>query len=127
MNLYTRYLADRLRDRRLQTFIAQWDTLENVVIQVYKSNQVTPADEADYQTVRRWFNKQYRRWEAPLRPHWQQALVGGRPASADPFRRLTRADSAHAFLGDWEAMQNLPAAREALNRLVQERTGTAAR
>jgi hypothetical protein len=37
----------------------------------------------------------------------------------DPFLRLLAAEQASDFVGDWEAMQYLPAAREALNLYIQ--------
>lgn len=118
MNPFTRFLAARLADPSLQALIRAWDELEALVIRVYKSGQATPEDEATYAHVRAWLTRHYAAWAPALQPHWQAALVAGIPAPGDPFLRLTAAVSALDFVGDWEAMQNLPAAREALNRLV---------
>ncbi len=122
MNPFTHFLARQLRPRQLQALIDYWDTLEALIIQVYKTHSATAADEADYRRVRAWLQRYYPTWEEALRPHWQKAQVGGRPADHDPFQRLIAPESVAAFVTDWEAMQTLPAAREALNRLILAQT-----
>lgn len=118
MNLFTRFLRQWSRDPDLETLVEQCDALEALIIRVYKGGQATAADEAEYQALRGWMEANYPSWQPLLLPLWQEATVAGKPAATDPFLRLTAANSAQAFVGDWEAMQHLPAAREALNRLV---------
>lgn len=118
MNPFTRFLAARLANPSLQAFIREWDELEELVIRVYKTGQATAEDEAAYAWVRARLVEHYATWAPSLQPFWQAARVAGALAHSDPFVRLTTATAATDFVGDWEAMQNLPAAREALNQLV---------
>ncbi len=123
MNLFTRYLRQWMGDEDdLQPLIQHLDALERLVIRVYKGGAATPADEAEYGKIRLWLTEYYPPWQEELRPYWQQATVGGRPATEDPVLRVLQAEAAAALVGDWEAMQNLPAIREAVNRLVLARS-----
>lgn len=119
MNRFTQFLQQWLHPADpAAPLIAHLDALEALVIRVYKSNDAAAADEAEYSKLRTWLEENYPRWQEALTPHWQQSLVGGRPAAEDPVLRLLQAETARDFAGDWGAMQNLPAVREALNRLI---------
>lgn len=118
MNPFTRFLSQWSQDRDLAALIARWDVVEALAVRVYKARQATAEDEAAYQAARDFLQIHYPAWAERLRPYWQQALVGGRPAQSDPFYRLLAAERAQDFVGDWEALQHLPAAREALNQLL---------
>lgn len=120
MNLFTKYLSRNRKDKSLQTLIENWDQLEILVITVFKSQENSVDDEAVYAQTRAWLLENYPRWESDLEPLWRQTLVGGEPAPEDPFRRIFRAEKSAEFLTDWVALQNLAAAREALNRLLQQ-------
>lgn len=123
MNRFTHFLKQWVDDEEeLGLLIQHLDALEALVIRVYKGKAATPADEAEYGKIRRWLEKHYPAWQEELRPYWQQALVGGRPAPEDPVLRILRAPAAAGLVGDWGAMQNLPAVRESLNRLVLARS-----
>lgn len=123
MNRFTRFLRQWSSDEEeLGLLIQHLDALEALVIRVYKGKAATPADEAEYGKIRLWLEAHYPAWQDALRPYWQEALVGGRPAAEDPVSRILRAPAAANLVGDWGAMQNLPAAREALNRLVLARS-----
>lgn len=124
MSRFTDFLRQWLGDEEdLALLIQHLDALEALVIRVYKGQAASPADEAEYGKIRLWLERHYPAWQEELRPHWQQALVGGRPASQDPVLSVLAAETAAGLIGDWEAMQNLPAVREALNRLVLARSG----
>lgn len=123
MNLFTHYLAQPLRHRALRRFIAGWDTLESLIIHTYKAGQVDPADSVAHGQVRQQLLRAYPRWQGRLAPFWRAALVGGVPCPSDPFERLLAPAALADFVDDWTAMQHLPAAREALNRLVLALTG----
>lgn len=122
MNLFTRFLSRDNNNTALTDLVSHWDQLEILVITVFKTKQVTAEDRAVYAAVHRWLTDNYPAWEADLVPLWQETLVGGELAPEDPFRRIFRAQHADTFLEDWVAMQNLAAAREALNRLIQLKT-----
>lgn len=117
-NLFTRFLTRRNKNHALSELVTRWDSLEILVITVYKSQTVTEEDLQTYATLRPWFVKHYPAWEKSLEPLWRPTLVGGKRAPEDPFRRIFSAETANHFLTDWVAMQNLAAAREALNKLV---------
>jgi hypothetical protein len=120
MNIVTRALAQKIKDEELKAWIVQWDALEALVIRVYKGKAVSMEDRDEWARLNPWLIQAYPRWEAALRPHWQKALLAGEPARVDPFRRLLGVAQAEEFAGSWEAMQTLPAAREAINRLLLE-------
>jgi hypothetical protein len=57
--------------------------------------------------------------ERPDRARGEYGLWVGRPAERNPFEEILGRPTASAFVGDWGAMQTLPAARQALNSLLQ--------
>ncbi|MBK9049744.1 MAG: hypothetical protein IPL78_02130 [Chloroflexi bacterium] len=118
MNPFTRFLSRNQPDKALNRLIEQCDRLEALVIRVFKGNEATQADEQEYAALRAWFQANYANWQDKLKPHWQQVLAGGKPPEQDPVLRLLAAAAAHDFVGDWGAMQHLPAVREALNRFI---------
>lgn len=125
MNLFTRYLTRRNnKNASLQQFVDHWDALELLIITVFKSKQATNEDRQTYARLRTALTDSYPHFADALQPLWKPALVGGVPAPEDPFRRLFVHDSAEKFIGDWVAMQNLAAAREALNWLVLQQTAS---
>lgn len=118
MNPFTRAILYRKKDRRMSDFVQHWDSLEALVIRVYKAGGASPQDEREFQQAHAWLEKHYLRWQAGLQPYWQATRIGGEPASEDPFASLIARQRAQDFAGDWRAMQNLPAAREALNEFL---------
>ncbi|MEW5986230.1 MAG: hypothetical protein AB1791_06320 [Chloroflexota bacterium] len=120
MNPFTRFLAGRMADHPLLDFIIHWDALEALVIRVYKGQGATAADETEYHVLHTWLREHYPTWREHLQVYWPKALIGGRPADSDPFLALLAAGQASDFVGNWAAMQTLPAARETLNQLLME-------
>lgn len=126
-NPFTAELLARLAERRavdaaaLAPFVAAWDRLEALVIDVYRAGRAGRADEAAWAALRPSLAAAYDGIAAPLAAHWPRVRAGGRPCATDPFRTLLETPSAAAFVGNRAAMQTLPAAREALNRLLVAR------
>lgn len=118
MNPFTRFLVRNRDDVALRLLLDHCDALEALVIRVYKGKQATPADEEEYAELRRWFQANYANWSGKLKPYWAQVLAGGKTPEQDPILRLLAAATAADFVGDWGAMQHLPAAREMLNQFV---------
>ena len=120
MNPFTRFLAQRSgkKNSRRAAFIAHWDALEQLVIRVYKSDAVTPEDARIFSETWPWLRAHYSTWAAALAPFWPRTVVGGVPAPQDPFLRLINVTGPEAFRNDWEALQYLPAAREAVNQML---------
>lgn len=120
MNPFTKSIASHLRSRRLRQFIERWDALEALVIRVYRHNWANEADDAEFAELKRWLHEHYPEWRLRLEPHWRSTLRGGQPSQDDPFIFLLAPERAADFCGSWAHMQALPAAREALNRLILE-------
>ena len=118
MNPFTQSLLTRLGAHQITEFIAQWDVLEGLVIRVFRAKGASPADEADYAQTHAWLRAHYGDWRAALAQYWPQAKVAGASATEDPFEKLLAPGPAAAFVGNWPALQALPAARESLNRLI---------
>lgn len=122
MNPFTRFLRQWASDPDLNTFVDHWDALEALVIRVYKQGQAARADEAEYQALRRWLRANYASWKGPLQSFFSDGAKsdGGSPG---PMEELLHVERASGFVDNWSMMQKLPAAREALNRLVLKRGG----
>ncbi len=120
MNPFTRFLTQWSDDSngRLRTFITHWDALERIVVQVYRQKLTPEAAEAEYMRVWPWLRQHYGEWAEVLRPYWQQTRAAGAPTATDPFQLLLDIPFPQAILGDWRAMQHLPAAREAINQYL---------
>jgi hypothetical protein len=120
MNPFTRFLFGQRSDQGLATFIAGWDALEALVIRVFKDKMATVADLAEFSRLQADLGRAYPDWQPYLMPFWQDASVGGAPPTSDPFLDLLETPTAADFVGNWSAMQRLPAAREALNKLIRD-------
>ena len=118
VNPFTKALAVGLRSRRLKVFVARWDDLEALVVRVYRAGIATPEDERRFADLKAWLNRHYPEWQARLEPHWRAALWAGQPCVDDPFCALLAVARAGDLCGSWVHLQALPAAREALNRMI---------
>ena len=85
---------------------------------MFKAKGASGEESADYAQSRQFLLDTYPSFQKALAPLWADTLVGGEVAGEDPFLRVLKATVANEFVGDWVALQNLPAAREALNKLV---------
>ena len=121
MNPFTQSLTRALAEPALDAFVAGWDGLEALVVRVYRGGVATPADETEWAVLRPALARAYPAWAKALSSHWPQTRAGGQPVTADPFARLMSFARAAEIVGDWAAMQTLPAAREALNRMLVAR------
>lgn len=118
MNPFTKFLRQWSTDASFDTFAAYWDRLERLTIQVYREKVTPAAAQPEFEEVWPWLRKQYGRWQSLLEPYWRQTVAAGEHTRTDPFLLLLEKESVAAILGDWRAMQHLPAAREALNRYI---------
>lgn len=121
-NPFTRFLSQWSPDGRFQEFVAYWDRLELLVVQVYRQKIDANAAAAEFTRVWPWLQQHYGAWAELLEPFWQQTRAGGAPTAVDPFQLLLDLPNPQAILGNWRAMQHLPAAREALNRAIRAKT-----
>ncbi|MCA9949737.1 MAG: hypothetical protein KDE48_08835 [Anaerolineales bacterium] len=117
-NPFTRFLNQWSSNSDFAEFIDHWDQLEAVVVAVYRQKMSSAEAAMTFDTVWFWLRAHYPTWESALRPYWQKTLVGGKKTSQDPFKYLITISHPDAILDDWFAMQQLPAAREALNQFL---------
>ena len=120
-NPFTRLLGRRLDQKttlrlEIDAFVEPWDLLEALVISIYRTGSASEEDQGSVDEVTRWLAERYSAYENALAPHWAGTRAAGQTVESDPFRSLFSDRSAASFIGDWSAMQTLPAAREALNR-----------
>lgn len=126
MNPVTATLIRQVDDKKIVRFVEQWDELEALVIRVYKTARATPDDLKLYARLKPALLKQLDRYGAALDAYWPEATVGGKPAARSPFDVLMGHSTAADFVGNWPAMQHLPAARQAINEwLLDKLRGTA--
>lgn len=118
MNIVTQKLVKQVNNQSLKEFVSHWDSLEGLVVNVYRTNYATAGDEAEYQHLRSWLVRHYPDWQEALQPHWQGTRISGEVVGEDPFKKLLAFESASDITGSWGAMRILPAAREALNSLL---------
>ncbi|WP_420631887.1 hypothetical protein [Candidatus Leptofilum sp.] len=120
MNPFSGFLKQWSKNRPLNEFVAWWDQLESVVVQVYREKMTIEEAEPIFAEVWLWLRRHYEGWEETLRPYWQQTKAAGEQTQTDPFQLLLNLETPAAILGNWRAMQHLPAAREALNHLLRD-------
>jgi hypothetical protein len=126
-NPFTRSITALLRRRTgaqtLVEFVKYWDALESLVIRVYRGKSAQAGDQTEHARLSTWLCKNYPNVQPVLEPRWRRSRVGTEAPTHDPFAALLAIDSAEAFIDNWEAMRQLPAAREALNQLVVDESG----
>lgn len=115
MNPFTDSLLRQLDDPALDEYVSYWDRVEALVIRIYKGKRASSGDAAEWNHVRAWLLEHHPAWSAPLQAYWPQTQIGSEPTLDDPFDALLACEEAAGFVGDWQAMQTLPAVREALN------------
>ena len=118
MNIVTQKLVKQVNNPSLKEFVSHWDSLEGLVVNVYRTNYATAEDEVEYLHLRNWLDGHYLDWQEALRPHWQGTRIAGEAVAEDPYKKLLAFDNASDISGSWGAMRTLPAAREALNSLL---------
>lgn len=124
MNPFTNYLRQWSADEDLAAFIDRWDRLERVVVGVYRQKMSLFEALVEYDEVWLPLRSQYPVWAAELRAYWTQTRAAGEQARVDPFQLLLDLPNPQAIVGNWQAMQFLPAAREALNQYLVDHGGT---
>lgn len=120
MNPFTRSLMARVTEPALIDFVRQWDELEALIVRVYRAGQATSDDEAAHAQLRRRLLPAHAGLRARLAAYWPRTRIGRAPAQEDPLARLLAIERAADVVGNWAAMQTLPAARETLNLLLLE-------
>ena len=95
------------------------------MVAVYREKRPVAEAETQFNETWSWLRKQYPRWSDQLRPFWQQTKAAGKTTEVDPFQLILNIQQPQDILGDWRAMQHLPAAREAINQFILSESNTA--
>jgi hypothetical protein len=114
-NPYSAALVDRLAPGlvAVRAFVAHWDALESLVVDVYRAGRAGRAEEHAWRALSGWLTRHYPEHAAGLAVHWRPALGA---SAGDPFLALLALPGAERFVDNRSALELLPAAREALNR-----------
>lgn len=121
MNPVTQSLLKQLNDPQLDAFAADWDALNELVIEIYQQKSLTFAQQERFFELQERLRAAYPPLAAELEPHWRAARVKGELIVGDLFLAVIEKSSAKEFVENWDAMRTLPAAREALNMMLIER------
>jgi hypothetical protein len=124
MNPFTNFLSQWSRNKSFATFVEQWDVVEHLMVQVYREKLPVADAETQFNETWSWVRKQYPRWSEQIRPFWQQTKAAGKTTEVDPFQLILDIQHPQDILGDWRAMQHLPAAREAINQFILSESNT---
>ena len=121
MNPVTRALLKQLGDRQLDVFAEDWDHLESLVVEIYRQKSLSFAQQENFFQLQERLRECYAQLREELALFWPHTKIRGEPVTADPFAALIGVQAAQEFVGNWDAMRTLPAAREALNQLLMAR------
>ena len=88
------------------------------MVQVYSEKLPVVEAAEQFDETWGWLREQYPRWSEQLQTFWQQTKAAGQKTEVDPFQLILDIQHPHNILGNWHAMQHLPAAREAINQFV---------
>jgi len=121
MNPVTHGLLQQLSDPILTAFATDWDTVTELVIEIYQQKSLTVEQQARFFEAQERLQATYPTLAAELEPHWRTARIKGEFVVGDPFLAVLSKPSAKEFVENWDAMRTLPAAREALNMLLMAR------
>jgi hypothetical protein len=118
VNPITQALLKQLSDPQLGEFARDWEDLESLVVEIYQQNSVSFEQQQDFYQLRERLRQSYALLHEELDLFWPLTKIRGEPVTADPFITVIGMEAAKGFLGNWDAMRTLPAAREALNHLL---------
>lgn len=121
MNPVTHGLLQQLNDPQLTAFATDWDTVTELVIEIYQQKSLTVEQQARFFEAQERLQAAYPALATELEPHWRTARIKGELVVGDPFLAVLSKPSAKEFVENWDAMRTLPAAREALNMLLMAR------
>ena len=120
MNAFTEFLLQKTHLRKIAHFTQKWDLLEKMVIDLFREDLTPDSAVKEWGKTRKQLIRAYPALKKALAPHWPQARVGGKKTQTDPFETILAVSHPAQVPGNWPLMQTLPAAREAINRLILE-------
>jgi hypothetical protein len=110
--------ANSVDEKNIEALIANWEIFEELVEEVYSKGEVEPTDRHLFGSLKLAIQRYYLQLADELRPFWMQVKIAGQLLKNDPFAELLDTPGLSAFLTNWDRMQMVPAAREALNLLL---------
>jgi hypothetical protein len=113
-----RLLGQGAQRPALDALIAHCDVIETLVIQIFRTKQTSAEDARAFAAAATGARDAAMQLADRLDPLWRKSLIGGVPAAHNPFTYWAALSGTAACIGNWEAMQTLPAMREALNELI---------
>ena len=111
MNPVTQALLKQVNDPALHDFVRDWDTLNDLVIEIYQQKSLSFDQQKGYFEVQQRLRQGYASLAAQLAPFWRKAKIKGEVVTKDPFLARIDKQSAKEFVENWESMKTLPAAR----------------
>ena len=121
-NPFTRFLRSFRKTSKqpdIEAFVAWWDVVEAIVVDVNKRGYATNEELTAYADARAILLVDYAsRWTPAFAAHWPKTLEASQPTPSDPFPRILSTSTADGFVKNWPAMQALASARETLNRYI---------
>jgi hypothetical protein len=120
-NPFSRFLRRNEQDTLISAFVERWDQVERLVIRRYRQEANPQQDQGRWQELRKSLIRTYPDFSSQLEEYWKGAAIAGQPATTDPFLWILAHEQVEAFENNWQALQTLPAAREAINRLLISR------
>jgi len=121
MNPVTQALLKELKEPELDKFVEAWDTLNDLIIEIFKQKSTTFEQQETYFEVQEKLQTSYAKLKKQLEPFWRATRVKDGLIVGDPFQTLLEKQSAKEYVENWDAMRTLPAAREALNQMLMAR------
>jgi hypothetical protein len=123
-NPFTRFLCGRLNQTQAapaaEALIEHCDRLEALVIRVYRAGSACAMDVEEYLQLQGWLQEHYPAMALGLEPYWRGTKAGDAPVIQDPLLMIYNHRTAEEFVDNWQVMQLLPAAREALNQWLRD-------
>lgn len=110
-NPFTRFINRSDPESGLARFVAAWDSLEELLIDVYRGGEATREDERQWAEIRSALESIYPAVESRIRPHLRQREESG----ADQVSAVLALETAREMIGNRRILQLLPDVREAVN------------
>ena len=121
MNPVTQGLLRKLNDPALNSFVQDWDGLNDLIIEIFQQKSLSFEQQELFFELQGRLRGSYPDLAMDVEPFWRRAKISGETIKTDPFLVLIDRKSAKEFIEDWDAMRTLPAAREALNEMLLDK------
>ena len=111
-NPFTRFINRSDPESDLARFVAAWDSLEELLIDVFRSREATPEEEGEWAEIRNALRSIYPSVGGQIGSHLRDQPHTG----ADPVSAILSLETVREMIGNRRILQLLPEVREAINR-----------